>query len=225
MGAIRYYESVGAIEVIPLSRRATGLAGEAPVRLTLPSGVQVSVACVIMMGLEDEAVSSTLSGLHESLLADGMAVAVAEQGYRMAKIEHVETAVRWIEQQPEVNKACVGIAAGGPTAAIVLEATRHGLIKPAVLVLWSPFLGYTDFVRMTAPTLIVTGSEDPDIDLVRDAVGRGECAYLCLIRGASGVNDERAVVEASAITTEWFKGHLQDPTDIAELWRDTGVLD
>ncbi len=126
-----------------------------------------------------------------------------------AFVEDLEAAFGWAIQTPEIDPGRIGVAGSSLGGVVALDATRRRLIHPASLVLRAPPAGEHEFVHVDVPTLVITGSGDPLLRQIRQALRRTECATLVVVEGAGHLFEEPGTLDqAVARTVQWFKGHL-----------------
>jgi putative phosphoribosyl transferase len=126
-----------------------------------------------------------------------------------AFVEDLDAVFDWATSRPEIDSERIGVAGSSLGGVIALEATRRRLIHPAALVLRAPPAEPHEFAQVDVPTLVIAGSHDPLLPMIRQAVTVTECATLAQVEGAGHLFEEPGTLEqAVQRTVEWFKGHL-----------------
>jgi putative phosphoribosyl transferase len=127
--------------------------------------------------------------------------------------DRLEAAVRWAMARQEAAGLPVGLfgASTGAAAALVVAARVSPGIAAVVSRGGRPDLAGPALERVTAPTLLIVGGEDPVVlDLNREAERRlrGE-KHLEVIPGAGHLFEEPAALERVAeLAADWFLRHL-----------------
>jgi putative phosphoribosyl transferase len=127
-----------------------------------------------------------------------------------AFVEDLEAVFDWARARPELDPDLIGVAGSSLGGVVALEATRRQLIHPAALVLRAPPAEPHEFAHVDVPTLVIAGSHDPLLPMIRQAVAVTECATLAEVQGAGHLFEEPGTLEqAVQQTVEWFEGHLR----------------
>lgn len=201
-------------------------------RFLLPPADSPSCCVVIAHGLGSADDSMQAAFLCHRLLEEdigavlfdlnGQGESTSDKRGEEAYLEDIEAAFHWAVCREDVDGECIGIAALGLGAEVALRAVRHGLARPSVLALISPVLEPCGFVGISQPTLVVTGSRDPNLETVRTLVGRSECATLNVIAGASASFEEVGVLEqCAALAVDWLDAGFVGAAGWPD-WRDEG---
>jgi alpha-beta hydrolase superfamily lysophospholipase len=136
--------------------------------------------------------------------------------------EDLEAISHWAAGHDDVDEDRIGIAALGPGAEIALRAVRHGLARPRVLALISPVLEPCGLVGIRAPTLVIAGSNDPDLETLKTLVARSECATLTVLAGAdSSFEESGALEECAGRVVDWLDAGFVGAAGWPE-WQDEG---
>jgi len=104
-------------------------------------------------------------------------------------------------------------ASTGTAAALVAGASRHKDVSAVVSRGGRPDLAGDTLATVQAPTLLIVGSDDPDvIELNRKAMARMEAEVrLEIVPGASHLFHEPGALETvSHLAADWFTTHLGD---------------
>jgi pimeloyl-ACP methyl ester carboxylesterase len=126
-----------------------------------------------------------------------------------AFVEDLEAAFDWVRSRPEIDVERIGVAGSSMGGVVALEATRRRLIRPAALVLRAPPAEPHEFAHVDVPTLVIAGSHDPLLPMVRQAVAVTECATLAEVKGAGHLFEEPGTLEQAVnLTADWFKAYL-----------------
>lgn len=124
--------------------------------------------------------------------------------------EDLDAVFDWARVRPELDPDLIGVAGSSLGGVVALEATRRRLIHPAALVLRAPPAEPHEFAHVDVPTLVVAGSHDPLLPMIRQAVAVTECATLAQVQGAGHLFEEPGTLDqAVQRTVEWFEGHLR----------------
>ncbi len=109
-------------------------------------------------------------------------------------------------------------ASTGAAAALVAAARQPGMAGAVVSRGGRPDLaGEAELRRVTAPTMLVVGSEDREVlALNREAQARMSCpTELCIVPGASHLFEEPGTLDRAArLAAGWFLRWLAEPDDI-----------
>ena len=191
-------------------------------RLSLPHGPGPFACAIFVHGLGSSKESPRNVTIAQHLLAAGIATLLFDlSGHggserdphdgTDAYVLDLEAAFKWAAQQPELDSDVIGVAGSSLGGVVALQATRRGLIRPAAMVLRAPPAEPSEFVQLSVPTLIVIGSADPLLEMVREGAGRCEAVTLCVIRGAGHLFEEPGALEAALDATgRWFRYYLSD---------------
>ena len=124
-------------------------------------------------------------------------------------------AVRWVEDRPDAADARIGLFGASTGAGAALWAAADASLRVFAVVsrggrpdLAGPRLGL-----VTAPTLLIVGSEDPLVlDLNRRAAAAMHCpTQLAVVPGATHLFAEPGtLIQAAALAQAWFTRHLAD---------------
>jgi pimeloyl-ACP methyl ester carboxylesterase len=126
-----------------------------------------------------------------------------------AFVEDLDAVFTWARSRPEIDPERIGVAGSSLGGVVALEATRRRLIHPAALVLRAPPAEPHEFAHLDIPTLVIAGSHDPLLPMIRQAVAVTEYATLAQVEGAGHLFEEPGTLEQAVDrTVEWFKGHL-----------------
>ena len=120
-------------------------------------------------------------------------------------------ATRWLREQPWSQALSVGYFGASTGAAAALAASVECEVSAIVSRGGRPDLAGAALPRVTAPTLLVVGSQDPVvIDLNRRALAHLACeARLEIVAGATHLFDEPGTLEqVAALATAWFRRWL-----------------
>jgi pimeloyl-ACP methyl ester carboxylesterase len=125
-------------------------------------------------------------------------------------------ATRWAREEPLTAALPVGYfgASTGAGAALVAAAALGGDVRAVVSRGGRPDLADQSLPSVTAPTLLIVGSRDPQVlDLNRQAAALlGGPHRLEVVEGASHLFEEPGTLEAVArLATAWFAEHLAAP--------------
>lgn len=223
-------EGIHAIRDATVVRDDVSLAA----RLWVPSG---PYACVIFVhGLGSSKESPRNVVIAQRLVQTGIAALLfdlsghGESSFdpredESAYLKDLEAIFHWASRQPELDRTRLGVAGSSLGGVVALHATTRHLVQPAAMVLRAPPVERHDFVRLGVPTLVVIGSLDPLLPMVRSATALSEEAFLCVVPGAGHLFEEAGTLEvATDETVRWFKAQLTEagepPEDI-----ETGEMD
>jgi dienelactone hydrolase len=127
--------------------------------------------------------------------------------------ERLVWATDWLAQQPETANLRVGYfgASTGGGAALVAAAERPDAVAAVVSRGGRPDLAGPALPRVTAPTLLIVGGNDPvviQLNQQAEAQMRGE-VQLTIVPGASHLFEERGTLEEVArLARDWFLRYL-----------------
>lgn len=207
---------------IKIRRQRIRLAAE----LMLPTGSPPFPCAVFVHGLGSGKDSPRNVVVANRLVDDGIAALLFDlSGHgesdedprdgQEAFVEDLEAAFDWVRSKPEIDPGRIGVAGSSLGGVIALEATRRRLILPAALVLRAPPAEPHEYAHVDIPTLIIAGSLDPLLPMIRRAVAVTECATFAQVEHAGHLFEEPGTLEQAVnLTVEWFKGHL---TGVPEL--------
>lgn len=124
-------------------------------------------------------------------------------------------ATDWIRQQPALRGLARGFfgASTGAAAALIAAAQRQGDVAAIVSRGGRPDLAERWLVQVTAPTLLIAGSEDDQvIAMNRSALAQLRCpARLELVSGATHLFEEPgALEEVARLAADWFAAYLTE---------------
>jgi len=120
-------------------------------------------------------------------------------------------ATRWLREQQWSQALSVGYFGASTGAAAALAASVECEVSAIVSRGGRPDLAGATLPRVTAPTLLVVGSDDPVvIDLNRRALAHLACeARLEIVAGATHLFEEPGTLEqVAALATAWFQRWL-----------------
>ncbi len=125
----------------------------------------------------------------------------------------LEAVTRWTRDQAAVADLPVGYfgASTGAGAALRAAAALGGDVRAVVSRGGRPDLAEDRLPRVTAPTLLIVGSRDPEVlRLNLAAAGRLACPHRVeVVEGATHLFEEPGALEAVAgLAREWFVAHL-----------------
>lgn len=123
------------------------------------------------------------------------------------------TATEWLATQPAVGALPVGYfgASTGAAAALQAAAELDGRVATVVSRGGRPDLAGTALAKVTQPTLLIVGGNDPVvIGLNSEARGRLHgSSELAIIPGATHLFEEPGAMEqVSRLTADWFERYL-----------------
>jgi putative phosphoribosyl transferase len=124
-------------------------------------------------------------------------------------------ATTWVRGRPEARATRIGYfgASTGAAAALVAAAESRGSVAAVVSRGGRPDLALARLSEVTAPTLLVVGSDDAAVlDLNRGALhGLGAPARLAVVEGATHLFEEPGTLaEAAILARDWFSQYLLD---------------
>jgi dienelactone hydrolase len=122
-------------------------------------------------------------------------------------------ATRWLADQPGTARHAIGYfgASTGAAAALVAAATPGISVAAVVSRGGRPDLAGESLAQVTAPTLLIVGSRDPEVlELNRIALARLTCPRrLEVVSGATHLFEEPGTLQSVAdLATRWFREHL-----------------
>lgn len=132
----------------------------------------------------------------------------------------LEGATRWAIAEPDTRGLPVGYfgASTGAAAALRAAAAAHDVIGAVVSRGGRPDLAADRLPLVSAPTLLLVGSRDPDVlELNRRAAAMLRCEHqLTVIEGATHLFAEPGTLEEVArLAAEWFTNHLRESPRLA----------
>jgi putative phosphoribosyl transferase len=130
----------------------------------------------------------------------------------------LEGATRWAIAEPDTRGLPVGYfgASTGAAAALRAAAAAHDVIGAVVSRGGRPDLAADRLPLVSAPTLLLVGSRDPEVlELNRRAAAMLRCEHqLTVIEGATHLFGEPGTLEEVArLAAEWFTNHLRESPD------------
>jgi putative phosphoribosyl transferase len=125
----------------------------------------------------------------------------------------LEEVTRWAIAQTEVSALGVAYFGASTGAAAALRAAAHAGedVKALVSRGGRPDLAADDLPSVSAATLLLVGSRDPDVfELNRDAAARLRCQHeLVVVAGATHLFTEPGALETVArLAADWFAAHF-----------------
>jgi len=123
--------------------------------------------------------------------------------------KRLELATHWIRSQPESRDLPLGYfgASTGAAAALVAAAKLQDEISAVVSRGGRPDLAGSALADVTAPTLLIVGGRDPEVeDLNRQALVRLSCnKKLSIIPGATHLFEEQGTLDkVQILAANWF---------------------
>ena len=222
-GGISAFGALTRRETIAWSR------GQFDVRLSLPPGEPPFPSVVLVASPDSEVeLLHTRFFVHRFPEA-GLGAAVFEVTGRSVScsptiledslVEGLEVVFHWAHAQADLDEDRIGVAACGFGAVIASRAIRHHLVRPAALVLLGPAVEPCGFVGIHVPSLVIVGSADGLLPVVRTAADHTEWANIVVVPGAGRAFEERGTLQRSAeLATDWFttqfacgQDYLRDP--------------
>jgi len=128
--------------------------------------------------------------------------------------ERVRAAVDWAGRRPEIAALPIGLFGASTGGAAALAAAAHApTVRALVLRGGRPDLAGGGLAKVTAPTLMIVGGEDPVVLVLN----RQACAQMTtecrvhVIPGATHLFEEPgALEEVSRLAAEWFTQYLPE---------------
>lgn len=122
-------------------------------------------------------------------------------------------ATRWVASQPEASPLAIGYfgASTGAAAALWAAAECEHRIAAVVSRGGRPDLAGERLGQVTAPTLLLVGSQDPQVlRLNHEAASQLHCEHrVSVVQGAGHLFSEPGTMEAvTDLATDWFVHHL-----------------
>jgi putative phosphoribosyl transferase len=127
--------------------------------------------------------------------------------------ERLSMATAWVKQDREAASLPVGYfgASTGAAAALVAAASAAWPIAAVVSRGGRPDLAGPALAKVTAPTLLIVGGDDPTVlGLNRAALAELQCEkHLAVVPGATHLFEEPGALEAVVdLAGNWFTAHL-----------------
>jgi dienelactone hydrolase len=131
--------------------------------------------------------------------------------------ERLDAAIRWLASEPDTAGHAVGLfgASTGAAACLLTEAGRPGA-RAIVSRGGRPDLAEVMLDRVTAPTLLIVGGDDPEVlALNQKAFAELRCIKaLEVVPGATHLFEEPGALDAVVgHATRWFLRHLGGDKD------------
>ena len=129
--------------------------------------------------------------------------------------DRVNAAIDWLAGDEQVGSLPVGCfgASTGAAAALVAAAERPRHVRAVVSRGGRPDLAGEALRRVTAPTLLIVGSRDPEVlrlNQLAQQLLAGE-SRLEIVPGATHLFEEQGALEqVAALARDWFVRHLRD---------------
>jgi putative phosphoribosyl transferase len=128
----------------------------------------------------------------------------------------LELVTRWAVAEPETRDLPIGYfgASTGAAAALRAAAAVGDAVAAVVSRGGRPDLAADRLPYVSAPTLLIVGSRDPDVlDLNRRAAAMLRCPHrIAVVEGAGHLFEEAGTLETVAtLATQWFGDHLVAP--------------
>jgi dipeptidyl aminopeptidase/acylaminoacyl peptidase len=128
-------------------------------------------------------------------------------------------ATDWVIAQPETKDLNIGYfgASTGAAAALMAAGQRRAQVDAIVSRGGRPDLAGPFLKNVTAPTLLIVGSEDHEvIQLNRHAFQQLQCEKeMLLVSGATHLFEEPGTLESVAeAASQWFTKHLNKPRHV-----------
>jgi putative phosphoribosyl transferase len=122
-----------------------------------------------------------------------------------AYVDDLEAVWHWMQQQPELDLGRLGVAGSSLGAVVAMHGASEGKTHPATMVLRAPPANADEFVRLTVPSLVLIGSNDPLLAEVKMGVTKCAMAQLSVVQGAGHLFEEPGTLEeAVKRTVDWF---------------------
>ena len=127
----------------------------------------------------------------------------------------------WLRSHEQTARLRIGYfgASTGAGAALVAAAQRPDAVDAVVSRGGRPDLAGASLERVRAPTLLIVGGNDgPVIDMNWQAIAALRCEkQLSIVPGATHLFEEPDALGAvSTLARDWFKSHLNQPTNNAK---------
>jgi putative phosphoribosyl transferase len=158
-----------------------------------------------------------LATLLMDLLTRDEEIADLERGHLRFDIPFLAARLRavtqWVLARPETAALPLGYfgASTGAAAALVAAAGAPEIVRAVVSRGGRPDLAGGALEGVTAPTLLIVGSHDPDVLALNRAaqVRLGAESHLAIVQGASHLFEEPgALADVARLASAWFRGHL-----------------
>jgi putative phosphoribosyl transferase len=165
----------------------------------------------------DDLVAAGFATLLVDLLTAEEAAEDAETGRWRFDVDllgrRVIAAIDWLAREEQLGALPVGCygASTGAAAALIAAAERPDRVAAVVSRGGRPDLAADALGRVTAPTLLIVGGDDPEvIDLNRQAAAHLPTdPQLEIVAGASHLFEEPGTLErVSELTVDWFRRRL-----------------
>ena len=121
--------------------------------------------------------------------------------------------IEWLKGNPATAALPLGLFGASTGAAAALKAAAH--LGPRVKAVVSrggrPDLAMDEIPRVTTPTLLIVGGEDPEVITLNEQALRAlrSLKQLEIIRGATHLFEEPGTLERAAeLARSWFKKYL-----------------
>jgi dienelactone hydrolase len=198
--------------------------------LTVPPGARGVV--VFAHGSGSGRLSPRNNAVAEVLVGDGLATLLIDLLTEEEELEDMRTArlrfnipllgrrvigaIDWLESASDVRELPVGCfgASTGAAAALVAAAERPQRVAAVVSRGGRPDLAGEALRRVTAPTLLIVGGNDPEVIRLNSqaqALLAGE-SHLEIVPGAGHLFEEPGALEQVArLTRDWFNRYLVGP--------------
>lgn len=126
-------------------------------------------------------------------------------------------AIEWVSAQIPLRALPIGLfGASTGAAAALIAATRVASVAAIVSRGGRPDLAYPVLPRVTAPTLLIVGGNDPEVlELNRIALRRLTTpARLHIVPGATHLFEEPGTLEeVTQVSAAWFRTHLVEASE------------
>lgn len=131
--------------------------------------------------------------------------------------DRMRTVLTWVRRQPRVDDLPVGLfgASTGSAAALMAAADPDLRVGAVVSRGGRPDLVLPSLPKVTAPTLLIVGEDDPTVLDLNERAARflTACTHeIRVISGATHLFEEPGALEqVSAAAVDWFLAHLKAP--------------
>lgn len=169
----------------------------------------------------NRAVAEVLQGYGlDTLLFDLLSASEGQQPSLVFDVEQLGQrlldALRWVRAQEPLGRLGIGLfgASTGAAAALYAAATQPGWVGAVVSRGGRPDLALPWLARVQAPTLLIVGGEDTEVQHVNRAAARAlRCEWrLEVVPGASHLFEEASAIETVAhLAGTWFAERLGVP--------------
>lgn len=131
--------------------------------------------------------------------------------------ERLELVTRWVREEQATRALPIGYfgASTGAAAALRAAAVAGDAVRAVVSRGGRPDMAGEFLPDVTAPTLLIVGSEDPDVlEFNRSAAAMLNCAHqLEIVPGAGHLFEEPGTLDVvQQLATGWFSEHLPTPS-------------